>query len=186
MIPGMQKTDGDGEHPCTNVYTTHILSAYFQTALFMQLSANPACLFIFVLRGNREESSAYSARAHQRVPSQLGRVLHSSLAHKQRSKWGCVGPGLAPQQQACGGTCWDPPFTAHTRWTYFCSPGSEPWNNIETLKRKSISHQVYWGHIPISEHIAPHTALWTKRGGVKKKRPAKVNWQTKGYPASRL
>jgi hypothetical protein len=40
------------------IYDPHIF-AYFQIALFMQLFTNSASLFIFVLRGNREESSAY-------------------------------------------------------------------------------------------------------------------------------
>lgn len=49
----------DQEDPRMNVYITHIFFAYFQIALFMQLLANSPSLFIFVLRGNRDERSAY-------------------------------------------------------------------------------------------------------------------------------
>ena len=49
----------DQEDIHTNVYITHIFFAYFQIALFIQLFTNSASLFIFVLRGNREEGSAY-------------------------------------------------------------------------------------------------------------------------------
>lgn len=57
LIPRMH--NADREHPCTNVYTARMLFAYFQASLFMQLSAEPTCLFIFVVRGNGEERSAY-------------------------------------------------------------------------------------------------------------------------------
>lgn len=69
-------------------------------------------------------------------------ALHLSKDQKNKAA-ALAGRWPAPQQQAGGGTCWDPPFTAHTRWACLCSPGSEPWNNTETLKRNSISHQVY-------------------------------------------
>lgn len=68
----------------------------------------------------------------------------------------------APQQRAGGGTCWDPPFTAHSRWTCLCSPGSEPWNNTETLKRNckgKACHTSFLEAVLLSQSTQRHTVL---------------------------
>ena len=130
----------DQEDMCTNVYITHIFFAYFQIALFMQLSTNSAPLFIFVLRGNRRGFCLLGeARSKSPLPSPRGDPTKASHLSEDQNKPGAPrmdqnAPPMAPVGLI-------PPLLAPNGQT-LCAPGKEACNNSRLSKKKSISHQI--------------------------------------------